>query len=79
MISFPLVGEHLALDLINAGDRLGDAEGLAAWLAEEGGRLEPVVVGEAEVGAVRVVREAAGALLAAARRGSGRLRRRWVR
>lgn len=69
MISFPLVGEPLALDLINAGDRLGDAAGLAAWLAEEGGRLEPVAVGEAEVGAVRAVREAAGPLLDAARRG----------
>lgn len=69
MISFPLVGELLALDLINAGDRLGGAEGLAAWLAEEGGRLEPVVVGEAEVDAVRVVREAAAPLLEAARLG----------
>ncbi|MFD8984749.1 CGNR zinc finger domain-containing protein [Streptomyces sp. NPDC059564] len=69
MSSFPLVGEPLALDLINAGDRLGDPAGLAAWLAEQGGRLEAVEVGEAEAGAVRGVQEAAGPLLEAARRG----------
>ncbi|MCX5198918.1 ABATE domain-containing protein [Streptomyces sp. NBC_00249] len=74
MVSFPLVGEPLALDLLNtrpaAADLLDDPGALAAWLAEEAGRLEPAgEVGEAELAAVRAVREAAGPLLDAARRG----------
>ncbi|GAA3380593.1 MULTISPECIES: CGNR zinc finger domain-containing protein [Streptomyces] len=72
---FPLLGEPLALDLLNtrpagAGDLIADRAGLAAWLAEEPGRLSRVAeVGEAEVAAAHAVREAAGPLLAAARRG----------
>lgn len=75
MTFFPLTGEPLALDLLNtrpagAGDLLADRAGLAAWLAVEGDRLGRVAeVGEAEVAAVHAVREAAGPLLEAARRG----------
>lgn len=71
---FPLVGEPLALDLLNTrnalGDLVADPAGLAAWLAEQEGRLEPVPeVGEAEVAAVLAVREAARAVFDAARHG----------
>lgn len=70
MVSFPLVGEPLALDLLNAGELLDAPGGLAAWIGEQAGRLEPVGdVGEAEVSAVRAVREAAGPVLDAVRRG----------
>ncbi|MER5810950.1 ABATE domain-containing protein [Streptomyces sp. NPDC002033] len=70
MTSFPLLGEPLALDLINAGDRVADPGGLGAWLAAQDGRLAPAgPVGPAEVAAVGAVREAAGPLLEAARRG----------
>ncbi|MET9571393.1 CGNR zinc finger domain-containing protein [Streptomyces virginiae] len=71
---FPLIGEHLALDLLNTrtgeGDLVADPAGLAAWLAEQAGRLTAVdAVGEGEVAAVRVVREAARPALHAVRRG----------
>ncbi|MEU9028720.1 ABATE domain-containing protein [Streptomyces sp. NPDC048383] len=74
MTVFPLTGEHLALDLLNTrptvGDLIADPAGLAAWWAEEAGRLGPVgEVGDAEVAAVVAVREAAGPALAAVRRG----------
>ncbi|MFG2751955.1 CGNR zinc finger domain-containing protein [Streptomyces xanthophaeus] len=73
-VTFPLTGEPLALDLLNtrtaAGDLVAGPEGLAAWLAVQGGRLSPAgEVGEAEVAAVRAVREAARPALEAARRG----------
>ncbi|MFE6845836.1 CGNR zinc finger domain-containing protein [Streptomyces sp. NPDC057686] len=71
---FPLTGEPLALDLLNtrpagAGDLIAGPEGLAAWLAVQEGRLGVTEAGPAEVAAVHAVREAAGAALAAARRG----------
>ncbi|MFK0044927.1 CGNR zinc finger domain-containing protein [Streptomyces sp. NPDC090741] len=72
---FPLTGEPLALDLLNTrpadtGDLIAGPAGLAAWLTVQEGRLGPVgKVGPAEVAAVHAVREAAGAALAAARRG----------
>ncbi|WP_371643754.1 MULTISPECIES: ABATE domain-containing protein [unclassified Streptomyces] len=73
--TFPLTGEPLALDLLNtrptgAGDLIAGPEGLAAWLAAQEGRLGPIAkAGPVEVAAVHAVREAAGAALAAARRG----------
>ncbi|MEV7521722.1 ABATE domain-containing protein [Streptomyces sp. NPDC091371] len=72
--TFPLTGEPLALDLLNTdtalGDLVADPSGLAAWLAEQEGRLAPVgEVGEAEVAAVRGVREAARAAFDAVRAG----------
>ncbi|MFE2477163.1 ABATE domain-containing protein [Streptomyces sp. NPDC059389] len=72
---FPLTGEPLALDLLNtrptgAGDLIAGPEGLSAWLAAQEGRLGPAgKAGPEEVAAVHAVREAAGAALAAARRG----------
>ncbi|WP_329384622.1 ABATE domain-containing protein [Streptomyces sp. NBC_01351] len=74
MTTFPLTGEHLALDLLNTrtalGDLVADPAGLAAWLAEQEGRLAPVgEVGEAEVEAVLGVREAARAVFDAVRGG----------
>ncbi|MEC4576056.1 CGNR zinc finger domain-containing protein [Streptomyces virginiae] len=74
MTTFPLIGEHLALDLLNTrtaeGDLVADPAGLAAWLAEQAGRLTAVdAVGEGEVAAVRAVREAARPALDAVRRG----------
>ncbi|MER7462993.1 CGNR zinc finger domain-containing protein [Streptomyces sp. NPDC097981] len=72
---FPLTGEPLVLDLLNtrpAGtdDLIAGPEGLAAWLTLQEARLGPVAkAGPAEVAAVHAVREAAGAALAAARRG----------
>ncbi|MFG2880712.1 CGNR zinc finger domain-containing protein [Streptomyces sp. NPDC048337] len=73
-MNFPLTGEPLALDLLNTrtaeGDLVADAAGLAAWLAEQAGRLTPVgEVGAAEVAAVQAVREAARAALDAVRGG----------
>ncbi|MER7733217.1 ABATE domain-containing protein [Streptomyces erythrochromogenes] len=73
-MTFPLIGEHLALDLLNTrtaeGDLVARPADLAAWLAEQAGRLGPVeLVGEAEVAAVREVREAARPALDAVRRG----------
>ncbi|MFF3431622.1 CGNR zinc finger domain-containing protein [Streptomyces sp. NPDC002602] len=74
-VNFPLIGEHLALDLLNTrpadGDLVAEPEGLTRWLAEESGRLGPVAggVGEAEVVAVVEVREAARAALGAVRGG----------
>ncbi|MEU3776495.1 CGNR zinc finger domain-containing protein [Streptomyces sp. NPDC032472] len=73
-VTFPLTGEPLALDLLNTrpagGDLIADPAGLAAWLEVQAGRLQPVEVGAAEVAAVRAVREAAGAALAAVRVGT---------
>ncbi|MEW2581753.1 CGNR zinc finger domain-containing protein [Streptomyces virginiae] len=74
MTTFPLIGEHLALDLLNTrtaeGDLVADPAGLGAWLAEQAGRLTAVdAVGEGEVAAVRAVREAARPALDAVRRG----------
>ncbi|MFD0272265.1 CGNR zinc finger domain-containing protein [Streptomyces sp. NPDC127106] len=75
MTSFPLLGEPLALDLLNtrpagAGDLIADPAGLAAWLREQAGRLTAIEeVRAAEVAAARAVREAAGVALAAARAG----------
>ncbi|MET9611096.1 ABATE domain-containing protein [Streptomyces sp. NPDC006512] len=73
MDSFPLIGEHLALDLLNTrtaeGDLIAGPSGLAAWLEAQGGRLEAVGAGPREVAAVHAVREAAGPALAAVRRG----------
>ncbi|MGW0394327.1 CGNR zinc finger domain-containing protein [Streptomyces sp. NPDC003042] len=75
MTEFPLMGEPLALDLLNtrpagAGDLIGDPAGLAAWLEREAGRLGPAgEVGAAEVAAVHAVREAAGPALDAVRHG----------
>lgn len=73
-MTFPLIGEHLALDLLNTrtaeGDLVAGPAGLAAWIAEQAGRLTAVdVVGEDEVAAVRDVREAARPALDAVRRG----------
>ncbi|MFC9298250.1 CGNR zinc finger domain-containing protein [Streptomyces sp. NPDC057011] len=73
-MTFPLTGEPLALDLLNTrtaeGDLVADPEGLAAWLAEQAGRLTPLgEVGAAEVAAARAVREAARAALDAVRDG----------
>ncbi|MCJ1678965.1 CGNR zinc finger domain-containing protein [Streptomyces sp. APSN-46.1] len=75
-VIFPLVGEPLALDLLNTrpagvGDLIADPAGLAAWLAAQAGRVTPLpAVGAAEVAAVHAVREAAGPALAAVRRGA---------
>ncbi|WP_202508514.1 ABATE domain-containing protein, partial [Streptomyces sp. SID1046] len=60
-VTFPLIGEPLALDLLNTeaavGDLVADPAGLTAWLAAQAGRLTPVdVVGEGEVAAVRALR-----------------------
>ncbi|MFG2341655.1 CGNR zinc finger domain-containing protein [Streptomyces yangpuensis] len=73
-MTFPLIGEHLALDLLNTrtaeGDLVADPAGLAAWLGAQAGRLSAVdAVGEGEVAAVRAVREAARPALDAVRRG----------
>ncbi|MFD9080188.1 CGNR zinc finger domain-containing protein [Streptomyces erythrochromogenes] len=73
-MTFPLIGEHLALDLLNTrtaeGDLVDGPAGLAAWLAEQAGRLSAVDgVGEGEVAAVLAVREAARPALDAVRRG----------
>ncbi|WP_306361126.1 CGNR zinc finger domain-containing protein [Nocardia sp. CC227C] len=66
----PLIGEPLALDLVNTrpvgGDLLETPEQLAHWLALEGDRLpESAAVrpGPAELEAVRAVREHAAAVL----------------
>ncbi|MEV7613996.1 CGNR zinc finger domain-containing protein [Streptomyces sp. NPDC089799] len=73
--AFPLIGEPLALDLLNtrpaaAGDLIAGPAGLAAWLHGQGGRLTPVAeVGAAELAAVHAVREAADGALSAAVRG----------
>ncbi|MEU5810888.1 ABATE domain-containing protein [Streptomyces sp. NPDC047718] len=75
MNAFPLLGEPLALDLLNTrpagrGDLIADPAGLAAWLDEQAGRITAVdPVGAAEVAAVHAVREAAGLALAAVRAG----------
>ncbi|MFD7263924.1 CGNR zinc finger domain-containing protein [Streptomyces sp. NPDC059874] len=74
MTTFPLTGEHLALDLLNTrttlGDLVADPAGLAAWLVEQEGRLTPVgEPAEAEVAAVFGVREAARAAFDAVRGG----------
>ncbi|MFJ6797825.1 CGNR zinc finger domain-containing protein [Streptomyces sp. NPDC091268] len=75
---FPLLGEPLALDLVNTlpaeGDLIADPAGLRAWLAAQAGRLGPgaeagAEVGAAEVAAVRAVREAARAAIEAVRSG----------
>ncbi|MFJ6785466.1 CGNR zinc finger domain-containing protein [Streptomyces yangpuensis] len=73
-MTFRLLGEHLALDLLNTrtaeGDLVADPAGLAAWLGAQVGRLTAVdAVGEGEVAVVRAVREAARPALEAARRG----------
>ncbi|MER7826736.1 ABATE domain-containing protein [Streptomyces sp. NPDC096097] len=72
-VTFPLIGEPLALDLLNTeaatGDLVADPAGLTDWLAAQAGRLTPVdVVGGAEVAAVRALRAAARAALDAVRR-----------
>ncbi|MFG2293703.1 CGNR zinc finger domain-containing protein [Streptomyces sp. NPDC048603] len=74
-VAFPLLGEPLALDLLNtrpaaAGDLIAGPAGLAAWLREQSGRLTAVAeVGAAELAAVHAVREAADGALCAAVRG----------
>ncbi|MFD7556679.1 CGNR zinc finger domain-containing protein [Streptomyces sp. NPDC059835] len=73
-VDFPLIGEPLALDLLNTrtavGDLIADPAGLSAWLAVQEGRLGPVgEVGAAEVAAVCGVREAARAVVGAVRSG----------
>ncbi|MBP0934648.1 CGNR zinc finger domain-containing protein [Streptomyces goshikiensis] len=74
-VNFPLIGEPLALDLLNtrpagAGDLIAGPVGLGEWLAAQAGRVAPLDgVGAAEVAAVHAVREAAGPALAAVRRG----------
>ncbi|WP_030724625.1 CGNR zinc finger domain-containing protein [Streptomyces sp. NRRL S-237] len=73
-VTFPLIGEPLALDLLNTeaavGDLVADPAGLTAWLAAQAGRLTPVdVVGEGEVAAVQALRAAARPALDAVRRG----------
>ncbi|MBW5482989.1 ABATE domain-containing protein, partial [Streptomyces bambusae] len=73
--AFVLVGEPLALDLVNTrtagGDLIARPEDLAAWLERQQGRLTPVSeVGAAELAAVHAVREATRAALAAVRAGS---------
>lgn len=74
--TFPLVGEPLALDLLNTcpadGDLIANPAGLADWLAAQSGRLGQVgaAVGAAEVAAVQGVREAARAALEAVRGGA---------
>ncbi|MFD3758423.1 CGNR zinc finger domain-containing protein [Streptomyces sp. NPDC058622] len=73
-VTFPLTGEHLALDLLNTrtaqDDLVAGPSALAAWLAAQAGRLTPVAaVGPAEVAAVAGVREAARPALEAVRSG----------
>ncbi|RSS68665.1 ABATE domain-containing protein [Streptomyces sp. WAC06614] len=72
--AFPLLGEPLALDLVNTrtaeGDLLDGPSALAAWLEQQSARLTPPAeVGEAELAAVRAVREATRAALDAVRAG----------
>ncbi|MER5732476.1 CGNR zinc finger domain-containing protein [Streptomyces sp. NPDC002138] len=74
-VTFPLLGEPLALDLVNTrspafGDLIATPAGLAAWLAEQAGRLTPLAaVTDAELTRVHAVREAVRAALEAVRRG----------
>ncbi|MFI5526968.1 CGNR zinc finger domain-containing protein [Kitasatospora sp. NPDC051853] len=72
----PLIGEPLALDLLNTrprdGDRLADPAALRRWLELQDARglLEvPAVTGPAELAAVREVRELAAVAVGRARRG----------
>lgn len=74
-MTFPLLGEPLALDLLNTrspafGDLIATPAGLADWLAAQPGRLTPLarVTGDG-LTRVHAVREAAHAALEAARRG----------
>lgn len=71
----PLTGEPLALDLLNTrpatGDLIATADGLAAWLALEDGRVpEPAeALTPADLADVHAVREHAAAAIEPARRG----------
>lgn len=71
---FPLVGEPVALDLVNtrvhrAGtpvDLLEDREALGQWLSVQAGRLPPLAApSRADLHAVRLLRDAAEALITA--------------
>ena len=73
----PLVGEPLALDLINTryaqGDFLVTPEDLSAWLALEAGRCPEGLsenIGPAELAAVRCVRERSARAIECARSGN---------
>ncbi|UGT57258.1 CGNR zinc finger domain-containing protein [Nocardia asteroides] len=71
----PLVGEHLAIDLVNTrpagADLVGTAEQLAQWLRLQEHRLPETFAepGEAEVRAVQEVRDHVAAALTALRHG----------
>ncbi|MFJ7208802.1 CGNR zinc finger domain-containing protein [Streptomyces sp. NPDC098789] len=71
--TFPLLGEPLALDLLNTsspamGDLIADPAALAAWVEAQPGRLTPLArVTGAEPSAVHAVREAAREALEAVR------------
>ncbi|MET3986643.1 ABATE domain-containing protein [Streptomyces sp. PvR034] len=73
--TFPLLGEPLALDLLNTsspalGDLIAEPAALAAWVEAQPGRLTPLArVTGAELSAVHAVREAAREALEAVRRG----------
>lgn len=74
-MTFPLLGEPLALDLLNTrspafGDLIATPEGLTAWLAAQPGRLTPAArVSGADLTRVHAVREAARVALEVARQG----------
>ncbi|MFD7028084.1 CGNR zinc finger domain-containing protein [Streptomyces sp. NPDC059917] len=75
-VTFPLLGEPLALDLVNTstpavGDLIADPAGLAAWLDAQPGRLTPLAAPAtgAELARVHAVRGAAREALEAVRRG----------
>lgn len=77
--SFPLLGEPVSLDLVNTRVRQGGADvdlldapsALAAWLAAESGRVPwSGGVSKADLRAVRALRDAIAATLAARRAGT---------
>lgn len=78
-LHFPLLGEPVSLDLVNTRVRQGGADvdlldapsALAAWLAAESARLSwSGAVTAADLRAVRALRDAIAALLAARRTGA---------
>lgn len=78
-LRFPLLGEPLSLDLVNTRvhdhgrveDLMDDTRALAAWLAAESDRVPWTgSVSDADLRAVRELREAIAALLTACRTGA---------